>query len=107
MSLSVIIPIYNEELNLNGFYKELKAHLKLIKKYEIIFVDDGSSDKSFEILESIAKKDRSIKIVRLRSNYGQTVAIRAGLDVSKGNKIIIMDGDGQHHPKYIVEFYKK
>jgi len=107
MDLSVIIPVYNEEKNIDFLYRELKEHLNFIKKYEIIFVEDGSWDRSFKIIQEIAKKDKKVRIVKLKSNYGQSIAIKAGLDVCKGEKIIIMDGDCQHHPRYIVDFVNK
>ena len=107
MDLSVIIPVHNEETNIELLYNELKSNLKFLKKYEIIFVDDGSFDKSFEILEGFSKKDKTLKVIKLKSNYGQSVAIRAGLDISNGEKIIILDGDGQHDPKYIQDFFIK
>ncbi len=107
MDLSVIIPIHNEQENIEFLYNELKENIIFLKKYEIIFVDDGSIDKSFEILEKIARKDKLVKVIKFRSRRGQSIAIRAGLDFSSGEKIIIMDGDGQHNPKFIIDFYKK
>jgi len=107
MDLSVIIPVHNEEANIELLYNELKSSLKFLKKYEIIFVDDGSFDKSFEILEGFSKKDKTLMVIKLKSNYGQSIAIRAGLDASDGEKIIIIDGDGQHDPKYIQDFFIK
>ncbi|MBI2044446.1 glycosyltransferase family 2 protein [Candidatus Pacearchaeota archaeon] len=107
LDLSVIIPVHNEEGNIEYLYKELKEAINFSKRYEMIFVDDGSRDNSFAILSRIAREDKNVKVVKLRGNYGQTVAMRAGLDVCSGEKIITMDGDGQHHPKYIIDFYKK
>lgn len=107
VELSVIIPIHNEEQNLEPFYNELKDHLKFISNYEIIFVDDGSLDSSFNILNKLSKKDKKLKIIKLKTRCGQSIAIRAGLDHSIGEKIVSLDGDGQHHPKYIQDFYKK
>ncbi len=107
VDLSIIIPINNEEQNIMPLYGELRNSLKQIKNHEIIYVDDGSRDRSFELLNEIAKKNKKIKVIRLRSNYGQTIAIRAGLDVANGEKIITMDGDGQHDPRFIPYFYEK
>jgi glycosyltransferase involved in cell wall biosynthesis len=107
MELSLVIPIHNENENILNLYGELKIILKPLKTYEIIFVDDGSRDNSFQILAELAKKDKKIKILKLKSNYGQSIAIRAGLDASIGEKIIILDGDGQHNPKYIPAFFNK
>lgn len=107
LDISVVVPVHNEEGNIEYFYRELKDALNFSRKYEIIFVDDGSRDSSFMILSRIAGEDKNVKVVKLRGNYGQTVAIRAGLDICCGEKIITMDGDGQHNPKYILDFYKK
>jgi glycosyltransferase involved in cell wall biosynthesis len=107
IDLSLVIPVHNEEGNLETLYLEIKENLKPIKKHEIIFVDDGSRDKTFEILSRLSKNDKSVKVVRLKANYGQSIALRAGLDASKGEKIITIDGDGQHDPKYILDYYKK
>jgi len=107
MELSIIIPIHNEEKNLHPLYSEIKEAVKPLKTYEIIFVDDGSIDNSYNILSEFSKKDSKVKIVKLKSNYGQSIAIRAGIDISKGEKIITMDGDGQHDPKYFPGFFKK
>ena len=88
LDLSVVIPVHNEEGNIEYFYKELKDALNFSRSYEIIFVDDGSRDSSFMILSRIASEDKNVRAVKLRGNYGQTIAIRAGLDISKGEKII-------------------
>lgn len=107
LDLSVIIPIHNEQENIRGFYQELKEALSSMKKYEIIFIDDGSLDNSFELLKGLAEKDKTIKVIKLKSKSGQSIAIKAGLDHSIGERIVTLDGDGQHHPKYIIDFYNK
>ncbi len=107
MELSLIIPIFNEQDNIEPLYNEIRDTLKNLKNYEIIFVDDGSRDRTFEILESLAKKDKKVRAIKLRINSGQTVAIKAGLSISSGEKIITMDGDGQHDPRYIHAFARK
>ncbi len=100
--ISVVIPVYNEEESIEALYKELKSVLDNIKKtYEIIFVDDGSTDKSFEILEKLHNKDKKVKVIKFRRNFGQTSAISAGFDNSKGDIIITMDADLQNDPKDI------
>jgi len=106
--LSVIIPVYNEEKNLEILYKELKPVLESIgKKYEIIFVDDGSSDNSLNILRQFVRSDSTIKIIKLLSNFGQSAAIAAGLENAEGENIITMDADLQHDPKDIPKLLKK
>jgi len=107
MELSLIIPINNEEKNIDFLYSELKEVLKPLKTHEIIFIDDGSNDNSFQILLDLSKKDSKIKILKLKSNYGQSIALKSGMDFAKGEKIITLDGDGQHNPKYIPLFFKK
>ncbi|MBU0958471.1 MAG: glycosyltransferase family 2 protein [Nanoarchaeota archaeon] len=107
MILSVIIPVYNEQGNIEYLYDELRDTLKSIKTYEVIFVDDGSEDRTYEVLERIAKKDKKIRVIKHRSNYGKGVALQSGLDICKGENIIVMDGDGQHDPKYIHDYLEK
>jgi len=107
MELSLIIPVHNEGKNIQYLYRELKEILKSLKTYEIIFIEDGSNDNSYEILKKISKKDFKVKVLKLKSNYGQSIALKAGIDIAKGNKIITMDADGQHNPKYIPAFFKK
>ena len=100
--LSVVLPVHNEERNLPFLYQELTNELKNItKSYEIIFVDDGSTDHSYLVLQELAHKDKNIKIIKLLSNYGQSTALGAGLDHAVGENIVTMDSDGQHNPKDI------
>jgi glycosyltransferase involved in cell wall biosynthesis len=107
-SLSVIIPIYNEEKNLTELYHELSTTLKtLTLPYEVIFVDDGSSDNSYTILKDIAEKDKNVKLIRLARNYGQTVALSAGIKFSSNALIITMDGDLQNDPRDIPKLLIK
>jgi len=106
--LSIVIPIYNEEENIPKLYEELKEVLeKLPYDYEIIFVDDGSTDRSFELLEEIAKKDPKVKVVKFRRNYGQTAAMYAGFQHAEGDVIITMDGDLQNDPHDIPKLLEK
>ncbi len=101
--ISVVIPIYNEEENIKILYLRLKQVLENLKKYdyEIIFVDDGSTDNSFEILKEISNKDSKVKVIRLTKNFGQTSALMAGIDYAKGEIIITLDGDLQNPPEEI------
>ncbi len=98
--LSVILPVHNEEKNISNLYQELKEELKGLD-YELVFVDDGSRDNSFSVLEQLAKKDKQIRIVKLLSNYGQSTALAAGVEHAQGKNIVTMDSDGQHDPKDI------
>jgi len=107
-TVSVLIPIYNEEGNLSLLYDKLEAALqKTERAYEIIFVDDGSSDESLEILLDLREKNPNVKIVSFARNFGQTAALSAGIDCSKGDIIIPMDGDLQTDPGDILPLLQK
>lgn len=102
IDLSVVIPIYNEKESIKLLRETLSSALqKLNLSYEIIFVDDGSSDGSFEIIKEEAVKDGAIKIIRFARNFGQTAALEAGFQNAKGEIIIPMDGDLQNDPEDI------
>lgn len=106
--LSVIIPAYNEEKNIIPLYRELTNVLKkLDKDYEIILIDDGSRDNTFGIIESLNKKDKRIKAIKFRRNFGQTAALDAGFKKAKGNIIVVMDADLQNDPKDIPRLLDK
>jgi glycosyltransferase involved in cell wall biosynthesis len=97
--LSVVIPVFNEAAAVDGVFDELTAVLNdLGKTYEIIFVDDGSTDGTSDRLEKIAGQSVNMEAVHLRRNFGQTAALMAGFDVSTGAIIITLDGDGQNDP---------
>ena len=100
--ISIVVPIYNEEDSVTIMYKELKKVLiGLKKRYEIILIDDGSTDKTFNKLLEISKKDKNIRIIKFRKNFGQTAAFDAGFKNSKGEVIVSMDADLQNDPKDI------
>lgn len=102
LEYSIVIPVYNEEANIYPLYRELKPIMEKIgKPYEILFVDDGSRDRTPWALRPLHKKDKKVRVVRLRKNYGQTAAMSAGFDYSKGKVIITMDGDLQNSPRDI------
>jgi glycosyltransferase involved in cell wall biosynthesis len=108
ISYSVIIPVHNEEGNVLKLYNRLKPVMEKIgKSYEIIFIDDGSRDKTFKVLERIHTRDKCLKIIKFRKNFGQTAALNAGFDYAKGNIIITMDGDLQNDPRDIPRLIKK
>ncbi len=99
MDLSVIIPIKDERDNLRRLHELLSLTLAGMRRsYEIIFVDDGSGDGSFAVLEELAQKDAHVKVVRLRRNFGQSAALQAGIDWSSGAILVTMDGDLQNDP---------
>ncbi|MGA2515110.1 MAG: glycosyltransferase family 2 protein [Thermodesulfobacteriota bacterium] len=107
-TLSILIPIYNEEGNLSMLYEKLMTALKKAgKPYEVIFVDDGSSDGTLEILLDLREKNPNVKIVSFSRNFGQTAALSAGIDFSKGDIIIPMDGDLQTDPEDILPLLEK
>lgn len=99
MTLSIVIPIYNEEENIQILHEKLKEVLDpLEKEYEILFVDDGSTDRTLSILEEIQAKDKHVVVLSLRRNFGQTAAFAAGFDFARGDVIVTMDGDLQNDP---------
>jgi glycosyltransferase involved in cell wall biosynthesis len=100
--ISVVIPIHNEEQSILRLYDRLTAVLeRLSRPYEILFVDDASTDRSFELLANLVETDSHLKVIRLRRNFGQTAALCAGFDEAQGNVVISMDGDMQHDPEDI------
>jgi len=106
--LSLVIPIYNEEKNLNLLYQKIKEALSAkFNDFEIIFIDDGSKDKSFSVLEEIAKNDTRARVLRLARNFGQTAAMMAGIDESRGDLVVALDGDLQNDPFDVEKMVKK
>lgn len=105
---SIVIPIFNESEILTELYKRLVSTMNAISdSYEIILVDDGSRDGSYEIIRSLHFKDGRVKALRFTRNFGHHVAITAGLDHSRGDSIILMDGDLQDPPEDILKLDKK
>lgn len=108
INISVVIPVYNEELHLNPLYERLtKTLLALNKPYEIIFIDDGSSDQSFKVLEDIHINDNRVKVIQFSRNFGQHPAVIAGFEAAKGDIIITMDADLQNPPEEIPKLIAK
>lgn len=108
MDISVVVPIHNEVENLNPFHRELKEVLKgLGLDYEVVYVDDGSEDGSFERLVALAERDPHVVVVRLCRNYGQTAALAAGLAHSRGVDVVTIDGDRQNDPADIPAMLAK
>lgn len=106
--LSVVVPLFNEEENLIPLYKELQVQiLKLKIDFEIIFVDDGSIDKSLEILKRIVKEDKNVRVFSFRKNQGKAEALNLGFQKAKGDYIVTLDADLQDDPSEIPKFLKK
>jgi glycosyltransferase involved in cell wall biosynthesis len=100
--LSVIIPIYNEVENVEPLHAELCEVLGGIgRPFEVVYVDDGSRDGSFELLRKIAEADPRVQVIQFRRNFGQTAALAAGIDAAEGDILIFMDGDRQNDPHSI------
>jgi len=106
--LSVVIPVYNEEESLGALHQSLTGALAGMDwNYELLFVDDGSTDKSFSVLESLMAGDKHVHIVRLRRNYGQTAGFSAGFDRARGDVIVTIDADLQNDPADIPRLLSK
>ena len=106
--LSIVIPIHNEERSILPLYDRLTSVLfSLARPYEILFIDDASTDRSYELLANLVQTDPHLKVIRLRRNFGQTAALSAGFDEAKGDVIIAMDGDLQHAPEDIPALLRK
>jgi glycosyltransferase involved in cell wall biosynthesis len=102
MDLSIVVPVYNEEENIPSLYQQLTAVLEpLGRSYEIICVDDGSADRSFELLAELAEQDPRIKVIQFRRNFGQTAGFSAGFDYAQGEVVITIDADLQNDPASI------
>ena len=102
--LSIIIPTYNEETNLEELYTRLlNVSTEILHDCEFIFVDDGSIDKSFQLIVYFANQDNRVKYIRFTRNFGHQIAIQAGLEVSKGDLVVIMDSDLQNPPEIIPQ----
>ncbi|HHT9118844.1 MAG TPA: glycosyltransferase family 2 protein, partial [Candidatus Hypogeohydataceae bacterium YC38] len=108
LGLSIVVPFFNEEKNLEELYGRLSSVLGgLNKDYEIIFVNDGSTDNTQVVLQDIFKKDERVKVIELRTNFGKTAAMAAGFDYTRGEIVVSMDGDLQDCPEDIPRFIEK
>ncbi|MDR3772751.1 MAG: glycosyltransferase family 2 protein [Terracidiphilus sp.] len=105
---SIVVPFHNEEENVTALYARLKQAMEQVAdSFEMVFVDDGSSDRSYKLLEEIAAVDSRVLVVKLRRHFGQTSALAAGFDHASGEFILAMDGDLQHDPSDIPAFLEK
>lgn len=105
---SVVVPFHNEEESVTALYDTLKAVMEQVgDTFELIFVDDGSTDRTYRLLEEITAVDSRVLVVKLRRNFGQTCALAAGFDHAQGDFVLAMDGDLQHDPAEIPNFLAK
>jgi glycosyltransferase involved in cell wall biosynthesis len=105
---SIVVPFHNEEENVTALYARLKHVMEQVgESFELVLVEDGSSDRSYKLLEEIAAVDSRVLVVKLRRNFGQTSALAAGFDHATGEFILAMDGDLQHDPNDIPGFLEK
>src|ERR1700756_923897 len=105
---SLVVPFFNEQENIPTLYMKLTEVMDAIgEPYEMVFVDDGSKDNTYKVLSEIYEHDRRVNVVRLRRNFGQTAALKAGFDFARGDVVISMDGDLQHDPEEIPRFLEK
>ena len=108
LPLSVIIPVFNEEENIKLLHERLILSLSgLGSDYEVIYVDDGSTDASFNLLQNVAENDENVKAIQLSRNFGQTAAIAAGVDHAHGKMVVLMDADLQNDPADIPTILNK
>ena len=106
MKLSFIIPVLNEQESLISLYQEIVANCSP-HSYEIVFIDDGSTDDSYNILNALAVKDAQVMLIRFRRNFGKAAALQAGFNLASGDVIFTLDGDGQDNPCEIPHFLCK
>ncbi|HTE22764.1 MAG TPA: glycosyltransferase family 2 protein [Candidatus Limnocylindria bacterium] len=106
--ISIIVPVYNEAANLPLLYKELTKHTNLLPyRFELIFVDDGSSDDSPRVLARLAKAHKNVRLIQLARNFGKEAAMAAGLHASRGDAVTLMDADLQMPPSILGQFLEK
>ncbi|OGK64771.1 glycosyl transferase [Candidatus Roizmanbacteria bacterium RIFOXYB2_FULL_41_10] len=108
MQYSLILPIFNEQENIETLYSRIDKVMKQIdRSYEIIFINDGSTDKSQVILTALAKKNKAVKVINFSRNFGHQIAVTAGLNHSSGEVVAILDADLQDPPEVLPSFFKK
>lgn len=106
--ISIVVPVHNEQDNLEPLYQKIKTELQTADyEFELIFIDDGSYDRSLEIMECLREQDNRIKFLSFSRNFGHQAALSSGLDVAKGDAVILMDADLQHPPEVIPELIGK
>jgi polyisoprenyl-phosphate glycosyltransferase len=106
--ISIVVPVFNEEESLHELYRRISAVMARVHlTYELVFVDDGSTDRSLDTMLELSEKDKNVKIVQLSRNFGHQLAIIAGIDYTHGEAVITMDGDLQHPPELIEKLIEK
>lgn len=107
--ISIIIPVHNEAPNLQKLYEELEQHSSRMPRYafEFIFVDDGSTDESIAMIETLATQDPRVRLVEFARNFGKEAAISAGLHASRGDAALMLDADLQHPPRLMRRFIQE
>lgn len=106
--ISVVTPVYNEEESLKELFAKIESVFnRLDKTYEVIFIDDGSTDKTFGILKGLSANNQRLKIIQFRRNFGKSAALTAGFEIASGEFVITMDGDLQDDPEEIPNFLQK
>lgn len=108
MELSIVVPVFNEEENVEPLIREIHSVVSSLEKsYEIIVVDDGSRDGTFTLLSRLHQSQPALHVIRLKRNFGQTAALAAGLAYAQGEIVVLMDGDGQNDPADIPALLAK
>ena len=106
--VSVVVPLYNEEESLKELNQQLRSTLgRMNIRYEILYIDDGSTDHSFQILRDMKRNDRHLKVIRFRRNYGKSAALAVGFEKAQGNVVITMDADLQDDPAEIPSMKRR
>ncbi len=106
--LSVVVPLYNEENNVEKLHNRLQTSLQQMQiNYEVVFINDGSRDKTLPLVLKLAQENPSLRYIDLSRNFGHQLAIFAGIENARGEYILVMDGDGQDPPEIIPDLYKK
>jgi len=107
LEVSVVVPLFNEQDNVRSLYEQITATLAGRHNYEIVFIDDGSTDGSFERLRQLFDADRKVRVIRFRKNFGQTAALSAGFAYAKGDIVVAVDADLQNDPADIPKLIAK
>ncbi len=107
--ISIVVPLYNEQAGLVSFHTQLQSQLKNLRgySYEILYCNDGSTDRTLAGLQRLAKKDQHIRLISLSRNFGKEIATTAGIQLAKGAAILIMDADGEHPIRLIPKFIQR